>query len=437
MDRMELTEHGFESFNMTHFALQANETLKELLEFEDTLDSFVGNISSSSGPSDALYTALEFSKLFHYFGAFFGVLGNLLVILVYARGSGRLRTVTNTYILNVAISDLLYVITVPVFLISIWSNSWPFGEFVCKLLLSKGAIHRFASSLFLLVLVVDCYLSLLKPHLAHGLYKRKWTLCGVVALTWSVCVGSVAPVFYHASTFSVPNVDVAHCDLFWTGSSREAYIWFTILFAFIIPTGLKIALSIPLVYALSGATTTEESSPSDGQYQIFQERNKRSAHLILTLIVFHILCWLPLWVSLISVNLLPQNEMPDNSAILFHMISGCLGMANTVLNPFIYFKLSPEFSAGLTELIAAASALFCGQVISTTFPNSSSAGNGSQNGASGKQPAGEVDGGFGAGAFFPSKVFQHYDEERLANNAGAVSGTASNGGDNTSPQNQV
>lgn len=92
-----------EPFNMTHLAIQANETLKELLEFEDSLDSFVSNMTS---PHDSLYTALEFSKIFHYIAAIFGVIGNLLVIIIYLR-SARIRTVTNTYILNVAISDLV------------------------------------------------------------------------------------------------------------------------------------------------------------------------------------------------------------------------------------------------------------------------------------------------------------------------------------------
>lgn len=389
------------AFNLTHLAIQTNETLKELLEFEDSLDSFMGNMT---GPSDSLYTALEFSKIFHYIAAVFGVIGNLLVILVYAR-SARIRTVTNTYIVNVAISDLLYVITVPVFLISIWSNSWPFGEFVCKLLLSKGAIHRFASSLFLLVLVVDTYLSILKPTVSHLCYKRPISTRLICGLTWLVCIVSVSPVFYHASTFAVPNSNINHCDLFWTGNSREAYIWFTIVIAFVLPTLIKILLSIPLIYTLAGGNNSD-CSASEGQYQVFAERNKRSAHLILTVIIFHILCWLPLWISLISVNLLPMNEMPDNSAILFHMISGCLGMANTVLNPFIYFKLSPEFRNGLAELRES----FAYGSKSQIFTESATGSAG--NGDGGVTAMSKVSEDSFVNSFFPSNVFQRYDEER-------------------------
>lgn len=397
---------------MTHLAIQANETLKELLEFEDSLDSFVSNMTS---PHDSLYTALEFSKIFHYIAAIFGVIGNLLVIIIYLR-SARIRTVTNTYILNVAISDLVYVVTVPVFLISLWSTSWPFGELVCKLLLAKGAIHRFASSLFLLVLIVDTYLSILKPNLSHLCYKHPMSTRLICGLTWLVCVLSVSPVFYHASTFAVPNSDINHCDLMWHGPSREGYIWFTIVFAFVLPTLVKVLLAVPLIYTLAGGNGSEGGSASEGQYQVFAERNKRSAHLILTVIMFHILCWLPLWISLISVNLLPSNEMPDNSAILFHMISGCLGISCTVLSPLIYFKLSPEFRNGLHELMQSCSYYYCAK--SQIFASGGGAnGGGSGIGINGKSASAPGGGSITAddafvNNFFPSNVFQQYDEER-------------------------
>ena len=335
-------DQSMDSLNISQqLAIQANETLKELLEFEDSIEYV--NISA---PSETIFAALEFSKVFHYVAAVFGIIGNLLIIMIYLKFA-KLRTVTNTYILNMAVSDLLYVITVPIFLISIWNNSWPFGEFICKLLLSKGAIHRFASSLFLLVVMADTYVSILKPTISHSLYKKSINVKLISGLTWLLCISSVAPVFYHASTYSVPNTNISHCDLFWTGPSREHYIWFTIVIAFLIPTIIKIMLAIPIVYQLSGNASIE----ANGQYLMFAERNKRSAHLILTVTLFHIIFWLPLWVSLISINLMPYTEQPDTSSILFHMISGCIGMANTVLNPILYIKLSPDFRNGLHQLI--------------------------------------------------------------------------------------
>ncbi|XP_054159923.1 somatostatin receptor type 2-like [Oppia nitens] len=331
-----------DSVNMTHeLAIQANETLKELLEFEDAIE-----MVNMSSPSDTIFAALEFSKMFHYVMAVLGIIGNLLIIAIYIKFA-RIRTVTITYIFNIAISDLLYVITVPVFLISIWNNSWPFGDLMCRLLLSKGAVHRFASSLFLLVVVGDTYLSILKPTLSHTLYKKSYNVKLITVFTWIVCIASVVPVFYHASIYHVPNTDINHCDLFWTGPSREHYIWFTIILAFLLPTILKLLLAIPIIYQLSGSGTVE----SNGQYLPFAERNKRSAHLVLTVTLFHIVFWLPLWVSLISINLMPVTEQPDTSSILFHMISGCIGMVNTVINPILYIKLSPDFRNGLHDLI--------------------------------------------------------------------------------------
>lgn len=282
------------------------------------------------------------------------------------------------------------------------------------------------------MLIVDTYLSILKPNLSHLCYKHPMSTRIICGLTWLVCILSVSPVFYHASTFAVPNSDINHCDLMWHGPSREGYIWFTIIFAFVLPTLVKILLAIPLIYTLAGGSNSENAS--EGQYQVFAERNKRSAHLILTVIMFHILCWLPLWISLISVNLLPMNEMPDNSAILFHMISGCLGISCTVLSPLIYFKLSPEFRNGLHELMQSFSYYYCAK--SQIFPAAENASGGM--GINGKSASGAgsnitADDSF-VNNFFPSNVFQQYDEERGQQTARQTSGQQAPAANGQQPQ---
>ena len=59
-----------------------------------------------------------------------GMGGNWLVVYVLMR-TKQMRTVTNTYLLNLAIVDILYLVTtIP--RTSYWTDYWPFGEFMCK-----------------------------------------------------------------------------------------------------------------------------------------------------------------------------------------------------------------------------------------------------------------------------------------------------------------
>lgn len=62
---------------------------------------------------------------------FIGLFGNLLVIYVVLRFS-KMQTVTNTYILNLALADLCFLIGIPFLIITMYFGEWSFGTGMCK-----------------------------------------------------------------------------------------------------------------------------------------------------------------------------------------------------------------------------------------------------------------------------------------------------------------
>ena len=59
-----------------------------------------------------------------------GMCGNWLVVYVVFRAK-QMQTVTNVYLLNLAVVDVLYLMsTIPN--TSYWTNYWPVGDFMCK-----------------------------------------------------------------------------------------------------------------------------------------------------------------------------------------------------------------------------------------------------------------------------------------------------------------
>lgn len=62
-----------------------------------------------------------------------GVLGNGTLVLVFIRHRS-MRSVPNTYILSLALGDLLVIITCVPFTSTVYTvESWPYGELICKL----------------------------------------------------------------------------------------------------------------------------------------------------------------------------------------------------------------------------------------------------------------------------------------------------------------
>ena len=60
-----------------------------------------------------------------------GLVGNTLVIYVVLRFS-KMHTVTNTYILHLAVADECFLVGIPFLIATMAMGAWPFGDTLCK-----------------------------------------------------------------------------------------------------------------------------------------------------------------------------------------------------------------------------------------------------------------------------------------------------------------
>lgn len=91
-----------------------------------------------------------------------GIFGNSLVIYVVLRFS-KMQTVTNRYILNLAIADECFLIGIPFLLTTMYFNEWMFGPILCKLYMISTSITQFTSSIFLLIMSADRFIAVCHP----------------------------------------------------------------------------------------------------------------------------------------------------------------------------------------------------------------------------------------------------------------------------------
>ena len=108
---------------------------------------------------------------------FLGTFGNGLVIISILRSS-RLRTVTNTYLLHMAIADFLLLLSIPFFICTILANGWIFGSILCKMYFNFIHINQYVGSLLLAALSLDRYLAVCHP--IRAIEFRTRTKCAVI-----------------------------------------------------------------------------------------------------------------------------------------------------------------------------------------------------------------------------------------------------------------
>jgi len=105
---------------------------------------------------------LEFAKIFYGIVFLVGLFGNSLVIYVVLRFS-KMRTVTNMYILNLAVADLTFLVGFPFLIKTVIDKYWSFGRRMCKIYMTTTSVNQFTSSLLLTAMIADRYAAVCYP----------------------------------------------------------------------------------------------------------------------------------------------------------------------------------------------------------------------------------------------------------------------------------
>lgn len=111
---------------------------------------------TGGGPPAAGYSQvmLTFAKILYGVVCVVGLCGNTLVIYVVLRFS-KMQTVTNMYILNLALADEMFLVGLPFLIMTLNYRYWAFGWLMCKVYMTITSINQFTSSLLLTVMSAD------------------------------------------------------------------------------------------------------------------------------------------------------------------------------------------------------------------------------------------------------------------------------------------
>jgi hypothetical protein len=148
---------------------------------ETTFDNNRDMINNTTIISASVF--LRDNRITYYFVPFYAILfvigtfGNGLVFISIVRSS-RLRTVTNTYLLNIAIADILLLLSIPFLIVTILANGWIFGNVLCKMYYNFIHINQYVSSLLLAALSFDRYLAVCQP--IRAIQFRTRTKCALI-----------------------------------------------------------------------------------------------------------------------------------------------------------------------------------------------------------------------------------------------------------------
>lgn len=266
-------------------------------------------------------TAVVYSVVF-----FIGLVGNTLAIYVVLRYV-KMKTVTNIYILNLALADELYILGIPFLGTNSVLSYWPYGDFFCKVCMTADAMSQFASTYCLTVMSIDRYLAVV-----HPIRSTKWRKPKVAkffsALVWVVSFLIVLPL----TIYSGVQEDFKTCNITWPEPRNLwsiGFILYTAILSFFGPLiviclcYLLIVIKVRSASARVGLTRRRRSE-------------RRVTFMVVTIVLVFILCWLPFFTTNI-VNLIDAIPEANTTLYFFFVI---LTYVNSCANPFLYGFLS-------------------------------------------------------------------------------------------------
>lgn len=223
-----------------------------------------------------------------------GLFGNTLVIYVVLRFS-KMQTVTNIYILNLAIADECFLIGIPFLLYTMQVGSWKFGEYACKAYMVSTSVTQFTSSIFLLIMSADRYIAVCHP-ISSPRYRTPMVSKMVSAFAWLTSVLLMLPVILFAN--AVKNGKHITCNIEWPEAQNNQSGTTFILYS------LALGFATPLTFILGFYCLVIRKLHTVGPKHKSKEKkrsHRKVTKLVLTVITVYILCWLPYWISQVAL----------------------------------------------------------------------------------------------------------------------------------------
>ena len=283
---------------------QPNDCYKEIIQKLDTLADHGSQNSSEVLVQDWLIqtpTVLYLFLMAYVIIFFVGVGGNLLVCWIVVRNN-HMRTVTNYFIMNLAMSDiLLCVFCLPFTPLYYYFQSWLFGSILCHLLTFAQGTSIYVSTLTLTAIAIDRYLVIVHPFKP----RMKISTCfSIVLVVWIVGSLFISPYAYFTIHEKIEGS--YYCQEDWSHErGRQVFGTITFIAQFLIPF-IVIAVSyVRLSIHLNDRAKVKIGARSSKREEKERERKKRTNRMLVAMVIVFGVSWLPMMATNIVNDFVP------------------------------------------------------------------------------------------------------------------------------------
>lgn len=280
-----------------------------------------------------------------------GIAGNVLVCYVVFRNKA-MQTVTNYFITNLALSDiLLCILAVPFTPLYTFLERWVFGSPLCHIVPYAQGCSVYISTLTLTAVAIDRFFVIVYP------FQPRMKL--------SVCISIIVSIWVFALLVTLPyglymriQEDYGHnyCEENWPEPTSIKIIFSicTTMLQFAIPFLMITVCYISVSIKLNDRARLKPGSKTSKREEADRDRKKRTNRMLIAMVAVFGISWMPLNVYNIRADLRPiEDTSEDNSeySLLIFFVTHAIAMSSTCYNPFLYAWLNENFRKEFIQIL--------------------------------------------------------------------------------------
>ncbi|XP_077406903.1 urotensin-2 receptor [Vanacampus margaritifer] len=266
-----------------------------------------------------------------------GVLGNIYTLVVMCH-SMRNAASMYIYIINLALADLLYLLTIPFVVCTHFLKRWYFGDIGCRILISMDFLTMHASIFTLTIMSTERYFAVLKP--LDTVKRSKKYRKAIALLVWGASLILTLPMIVSIQLMKVGNK--AMCLPTLSSLSYKIYITFLFCTSIVAP-GLIIGylyIQLARTYWVSQTVTFKTTNKLP---------NLKVLYLIFTIVLLFWACFLPFWIWQLLGQYHPSLPLSSTAKRNINYLTTCLTYSNSCINPFLYTLLTKNYKEYLRK----------------------------------------------------------------------------------------
>ncbi|KAM7069897.1 C-C chemokine receptor type 8-like [Acridotheres tristis] len=266
-----------------------------------------------------------------------GLVGNALVVWILTVFM-KIKTMTDVYLLNLTLSDLLLVFSLPFLVQYSIVSQWTFGNALCKIISSVYFIGFYSNVFFITIMSIDRYLAIVHSLHVQGI---RTTAIGFITslVVWAVAILASIPdlLFFQEANDNNQIICLRHYpdgNNFWkTFSNFEVNI-----LGWLIPV-------IVLIFCYHSILKNLQKCHTKNKYKAIK--------LVFIVVIVFFVSWTPVNIVLFLDSLrnmaIIDNCQTHQSLDLAMELTEALSFVHCCLNPVIYAFVGEKFKKHLRD----------------------------------------------------------------------------------------